>query len=97
MAFSHKSTNKGSRRDARCVKTDVQRVYRQAKDCLRKCTKNGLRSVLQRVQDRKDIFRELQQAIGWTQDTCRNLDQQQVKMSGPPSKHGEVILVERQR
>ena len=64
---------KGTRHGARCGKTDAQREYRQAKDCLKKAVQNKYSSILQRFQQ-SDTSRESQQAIGWDEDTCRRLD-----------------------
>ena len=65
---------KGSRHGARCGKTDKQREYRQARDCLGRCLQKGYSTVLQRLPDH-GTYRESPQAVGWTEDTCRHVDQ----------------------
>ena len=65
---------KGSRHDARYGKTDALREYDQARHCCRKALQLKFCSILERFQ-KHDTYRESQHAVGWTEDTCRRLDQ----------------------
>ena len=49
-------------------------IANHAKDWLKRCKKKGYSSILQRLQHH-DVYREYQQAIGWTEDICRHLDE----------------------
>ena len=62
-------TKRGSYRGARHGKTDDQRGYHQAKVSLRKGKNNNVKSILERFP-KQDTHRD-----GWTEDTCRQLDQ----------------------
>ena len=66
-------TKKGSFRGARHGKTDDQREYHQVRVSLRKAKRNNFKAVPERFQ--KQDSRESQIAIGWTEDTCKPLDQ----------------------
>ena len=63
---------KRSRHGADCGKTDALREYHQARHCFTKALK--ICSILERFQ-KHDTYRESQHAVGWTEDTCRRLDQ----------------------
>ena len=65
---------KGSFRGARHGMTDDQREYHQARTCLRKALCKNYNSILERFQ-KHDTYLESQLAVGWTEDTCRHLDQ----------------------
>ena len=64
------SQKKGTHNGARHGKTEAQREYRQAKDCLINATKSGYSSILLRFQQHG----ESQQAIGWDEDICKRHD-----------------------
>ena len=65
---------KGSHSVSRHGKTDDQRKYHQAKVSLRKTKSNYFKSILGGDQE-QDTYRESQNAIGWTEDACKHLDQ----------------------
>ena len=54
-------------------KTEEEREYRQAQDCLRRAVKNDDDSILQRFQQ-SDTHKISQEATGWDEETCRRLD-----------------------
>ena len=62
---------KGLRHGARCGKTEAQREYRQAMDCLRKAFR---KNVARSFSDFGFFYRGSQETVGWTEDTCRHLD-----------------------
>ena len=65
---------KRSRHDARYGKTDALREYDQARHCCRRALQLKFCSILERFP-KHDTYRESQHAVGWTEDTCRRLDQ----------------------
>ena len=78
---------KGSYLGARHGKTDDQRQYHQVKVSSRKDHNNKSKPILERFQKtgnssrflkdskKRDTYCESQMAIGWTENTCRHLDQ----------------------
>ena len=64
----------GSWHGARYWKTDAQREYHQTTTCSRKALRLKFNSILERFQQH-DTYSESQLAIGWTEDTCRHVDQ----------------------
>ena len=66
------SSKEEARHGARHGKTEAQREYRQAKDCLRKAIKNNNDSILQRFQQ-SETDNNSRQATGFDEDTCRRL------------------------
>ena len=65
---------KRSRHGADCGKTDALRENHQARQCFSKALKLKFCSILERFQ-KHDTYRESQSAVGWTEDTCRRLDE----------------------
>ena len=63
-----------SRHGVRCVKTDAQREFNQAKDCSRRRRKEGYTSILRQFKNH-DTYRETELASGWTEDTGRHWNQ----------------------
>ena len=64
---------KWSCRGARYGKTDDQREYNQAKTCSRKALRLNYNSIFEAFK-KHDTYRESQLALGWTEDTCTQLD-----------------------